>query len=138
MHEYIKEKVKILADFGLTDKHAVSEYLEEKCEGITEEAKIISKVDMSARVLIDNFFNGDRSFVKRTHKAKDTTSATYEDMRPLALYAKLKRTYPNHKVVTRSEITAVTGEKGFRGIQDAKYIKRAGTIGNEKVYKFNR
>ena len=137
MHEYIKEKARVLADFGLTDKKAVAEYLEEKCEGITDEAKIYSKVDFEARKLIDNFFNGDRSLVKRSKKA-DVNNVHYEDMRPLALYAKLKRTYPNCKVVTRSEIIAVAGERGFHGMQDAKYIKRAGTIGKEKVFKFNR
>ncbi len=135
MHEYIKEKVKVLADFGLTDKHAVAEYLEEKIEGITDEARIQIKVDMVSRQLIDAFFNGNRNFVK---KGKNADIEEKEDMRPLALYAKLKRTYPDYKVLTRSEIIAVTGERGFHGIQSAKYIKRVGNIGKEKVFKFNR
>lgn len=132
MHEYIKEKVKILADFGLTDKHATAKYLTEKCEGITDKDRIISKVDFEGRKLINEFLDGNRKFVKYSKQA------VIDETKPLYLYNKLKKVYAEYKVMTLSEIIAVTGKEGFRGIQSAKYIKRAGTIGKEKVFKFNR
>jgi hypothetical protein len=89
-------------------------------------------VDNEAHRLLDAFYNGDKRFVKKSAKPDK------EETKPLNLYEKLKRTYPDYKVLRYSEIIAVTGKDGFHGIQSAKYIKRIGTIGKEKVYKFNR
>lgn len=63
--EYLKEKLRTLRDFGLTDKAALQEYLEEKLEEMPDNAKRDIQLDIICRKLICDFLDGDHTFVKK-------------------------------------------------------------------------
>lgn len=63
--EYIKEKLRVLKDFGLTDKAAIKDYLEEKLEELPDNSKRNIRIDNICRQLITNFLDGDHTFVKK-------------------------------------------------------------------------
>jgi hypothetical protein len=60
-----KYKVRILKHLGMTDKEKVEAHLLSKTNGITNEAKLSLRLDIVCRSMIENFYNGDKSFVKR-------------------------------------------------------------------------
>lgn len=63
--EYLKEKLRTLRDFGLTDKAALKDYLEEKLDAMPDNSKRDIQLDNICRQLILNFLDGDRTFVKK-------------------------------------------------------------------------
>lgn len=63
--EYLKEKLRVLKEFGLTDKVALQNYLEEKLEEMPDNAKRDIQLDNICRRLICDFLDGDRTFVKK-------------------------------------------------------------------------
>ena len=63
--EYIKEKLRVLKDFGLTDKAAIKDYLEEKLEELPDNSKRNIRIDNICRKLIEDFLDGDYTFVKK-------------------------------------------------------------------------
>lgn len=126
MNEYIKEKVTVLHDFGLTNKKEVAAYLEEHSDDTASERSFQTQVDNAARTLLNAYFAGDRTLCK------------VNENKPINLYQKLKEEYPDYKVLRRSEITAVVGSEGFTSLRSCKYIKRIGTIGTEQVFAYNK
>jgi uncharacterized protein (UPF0305 family) len=65
--DYITIKVELLDDFGLTDKMAVEQYLRNKTANMNERQMEIM-VDNIAKTMIDNFFDGDTTYVKKRKK----------------------------------------------------------------------
>lgn len=65
--DYISMKVEVLNDFGLTDKIAVNQYLRRKTANMSERQMEIM-VDNIAKTMIDNFFEGDTTYVKKRKK----------------------------------------------------------------------
>lgn len=63
--EYIKEKLRILKDFGLTDKAAIKDYLKEKLKELPDNSKRNIRIDNICRKLIEDFLDGDHTFVKK-------------------------------------------------------------------------
>lgn len=61
----IECKVRVLKHLGMTDKEKVKEHLLSKTEGITDEAKLNQRLDIVCRSMIEHFYDGDKTFVKR-------------------------------------------------------------------------
>ena len=69
--QYIKEKTAVLADFNLTDEQAVQAHLESKVrETLPDDINII-RIDRIARQMIEDYWNGDRSFRKVYHEEEN-------------------------------------------------------------------
>lgn len=66
----IKEKLKILDDFGLTDKAKLKAHIEREMENCSE-AKYNTRLDNICRNLITDFFNGNYTFVKKGKKKNE-------------------------------------------------------------------
>lgn len=65
IRRYIKEKVKVLDDFRLTDQRAVySHLLNHLKPELSDEFNMI-RIDNEAKNMINDYFNGDRSFCKK-------------------------------------------------------------------------
>ena len=61
--DYIREKCRVLKELGLTNTSALKAYFKAETKDITDEAKRENKIDRLARDLINNYYDGDRSFV---------------------------------------------------------------------------
>ena len=66
----IKEKLKILDDFGLTDKAKLKAYIEKEMENCPE-VRYSTRLDNVCRNLITDFFNGNHTFVKKGKKKNE-------------------------------------------------------------------
>lgn len=66
----IKDKLTVLDDFGLTDKAKLQAYLEKEMENCPE-AKYNTRLDNICRNLITDFFNGNRTYVKKGKKKNE-------------------------------------------------------------------
>lgn len=64
----IKEKIKVLAELGMTNKEAVKAYLVKETKGITDEYKLDCKLDRLAHSMLVHFFDGDKQFVLTPNK----------------------------------------------------------------------
>ena len=62
---YIDEKTDILVQFGLTRKTAVKAYLRSKTAKCKTKEQREIRCDIAARTLLDNFYDGDMTFVKK-------------------------------------------------------------------------
>lgn len=64
MKKYIHDKARLLHQFGLSDSESVEAYFKIKTEGMPDD-KAELKIERLARDMLKNFFDGDRTFVKR-------------------------------------------------------------------------
>lgn len=65
MHKYIKNKVRILADFGLTDSYSLEDFLISESNKIEHQLHKVRHIDFVCRELIEEFYNGSLEFVER-------------------------------------------------------------------------
>lgn len=68
MTKYINKKVKILADFGLTDGDALIDYLTRESAKIERRMYKERHIDFLCRELIEEFYNGSLEFVEIVEK----------------------------------------------------------------------
>lgn len=61
---YIKEKTAILADFNLTDEIAVEARLKSKVDPNLSDEFNITRIDTTARQMIEDYWKGDMTFYK--------------------------------------------------------------------------
>lgn len=63
--DYIRYKTGVLDELGLTNSKKVAEELYRVAEGVKDRNKIERVVDREARYMLERFYNGDRSYIKR-------------------------------------------------------------------------
>lgn len=63
LRAYITEKSQLLADFGMSDRLATRAYINEKIKGAQGNLEI--QIDNICHTLIKNYFDGDRTFVRK-------------------------------------------------------------------------
>lgn len=59
---YIEHRVDMLAEFGISDTAALKSYLINKTKNATSEVKKEIQVDNICKTILDDYFNGDRTF----------------------------------------------------------------------------
>lgn len=62
---WLREKVNVMSDFGLTDKKAVRAYLEKQLGDAPDTEKTKRKLDTICNHLITKRLEGDYTFVKK-------------------------------------------------------------------------
>ena len=118
---YVKYKTEILYQIGLTDKALVKEYLEEKCANATSETNKRIKIDNAARQLMDDFYNGDRTYVKGVDNA-------------MHCYKIIKRRYPKMETLYEDVIVKTVGQNGLNALRKAHLIETCACFNGRKLY----
>lgn len=118
---YIQYKTEILFHMGLTDRDMVADYLEEKCANATSETNKRIKIDNAARKLMDDFFDGDRTFVKGVDHAKHC-------------YNIIKRNFPKMETLYEDVIIRTVGRSGLDALREAHLIETCGAFNGRKLY----
>lgn len=114
--KYIKEKAEILADFGLTNTKAVEEYLYAKTANLSDKESKIRCIDIAARQLITDFYNGSTKFVD-----------------PICT---LRQIYPRENIVSSASIIKHLGEETFNLLLEQGKLEYHSTTYHRKYYKF--
>lgn len=119
---YLEQKVDVLYDIGMSDKHAIREYLKSETKNdISEEARE-NHIDRLARDMMMNYYDGDVSFVK-TNKTK---ARSY--------YEKLKRHCAGMETVYEDVIISIVGEFGLNALRKAHMIETCACFNGRKLY----
>ena len=63
--EYIDFKVKVLKELGMKNTDKVKAYLTTEIKGISTEYSQQAKVDRLCHDMISNYFEGDKTFVRK-------------------------------------------------------------------------
>lgn len=61
----IDYKCHVMEELGMTDTKAIKEHLCKRIEGITDKSLFERRLDNACRQMIMDFYDGDRTFVKR-------------------------------------------------------------------------
>ena len=126
---YIDEKADILSHFGLTKKSEVKEYLRSKTADCKTAAQREIRCDIIARTLLDNFYDGDRTFVKQPPVQPVSPQNNIIDI----LREKTRR----HEVVYERFVIRAIGKKGIKALMEEGLIKPYDTE-NGLAYDFER
>ena len=119
--DYLKYKTEILFQIGLTDRDMVESYLEEKCANATSETNKRIKIDNAARKLMDDFYDGDRTYVKGVDHA-------------VHCHKILKRSYPKMETLYEDVIIRTVGRAGLDALKKANLIETCGGFNGRKLY----
>lgn len=106
----LKHKVRILHELGLTNSEAVREFLTNS-----------PNLDEAASKLINNFFDGDMSYVD-----SDSTPEFY------MTYIKAK--YPGLKLICEDTVIQTVGLKGFDILRQTKTLDMCAFIDGHTFY----
>ena len=117
---YIKEKCATLKDFGMTNSHALKRYFQTETKGLTGDA-MENKVDRLSRVLLANFFDGDRTYVGAPTEAEEN------------YYNTIKEKY-NKALLYEETIINEVGKKGMRYLLNNELLQVNGKVKGKCVY----
>lgn len=118
---YLQYKTEILFQIGLTDRGMVESYLEEKCANATSEANKRIKIDNAARKLMDDFYEGDRTYVKGVDHAVHCHNI-------------LKRNYPKTETLYEDVIIRTVGRAGLNALREACLIEACSAFNGRTLY----
>lgn len=119
--QYLTYKTKVLYQLGLTDHIEVKRYLEKKCEGAETVLKAKIKIDNAARTIMDDFYNGDKTFV-------DTKRSAEQFMRIL------KRNFPKADALYEDVILHYVGRTGLDALRKEHLIESCALLEGRKLY----
>lgn len=83
MDTYLRRKLRVLMEVGLTDTQAVEVYLTKRTQNAKTPAKRNLQLDAICSSLIDAYYNGDRAFVKMERSDNNGTIPNYCHQRAL-------------------------------------------------------
>ena len=105
-----KAKCKILYQLGLTNTQAVAEHLSN-----------VKDLDKEANKMLDEFYNGDRTFV-------DSKAS------PEFYLAFVKAKYPNAETIYEDVLVTLIGKKGLTVLRQNNYIEPCAMLNGRKLY----
>lgn len=108
--DYLEQKVDVMVEFGLTDEEALREYLVRETANDPTEKSREMHIDRLVRTIIDNYYDGDRTFVKdNSDKCK-----TYYDT--------LRESTKKHKILYEKIVIRYIGKKGICNLIESNLI----------------
>lgn len=119
--QYIEYKTKVLYQLGLTDHIEVKAHLARKSENATTDLKKRIQIDNAARTMLNDFYDGDKSFVKEKRKAKQ-----YLDI--------LKNRFPNAETLYEDTIIRNIGRCGLQALREEHLIESCALLEGRKLY----
>ena len=105
-----KTKCKILYDLGLTNTQAVAEHLSNAKD-----------IDEAARKMLDNFYEGDNTFVEY-------------DASPEFYMRFIKAKYPRAETLYEDVLISLIGQKGFIILRQNHCIEPCAMLNGRKLY----
>ena len=120
MTEFIKAKVDVLYDFGLTDSQAICDYFTKAIADLAEKDVKERRVDTLSRHILTDFYNGSRAFIRPVPYAETCIRSVRERH--------------TGKVTEKSAIK-LCGKRGLEAMLESNLLVDMGTINGRKYYK---
>lgn len=118
---YIKEKCELLRDLGIDDAKTLTTYLSEEIANDPNDSARTNHIDRLCRVIIDKYFEGDKTFCNIGNKAE-------------YYHRIIKRNYPNAETLYEDVILNLVGPIGLTELRKAHRIETCAMFNGRKLY----